>query len=134
MVVAARQGSEKPMKIEQSKVKGRSEDPRTSGRTHSAPGWPNLHRAGPGGGKTQKKRSQRAGLSPLCVGFPSHLEDVLSCYFLNKTELQQGAVTPICLRALTVCSQSKSYNRVCPRAVTRRGLQCSLNVPFKSSL
>ena len=24
---------------------------RTSGRTSSAPGWPGLHRAGPGGGK-----------------------------------------------------------------------------------
>ena len=24
---------------------------RTSGRTNSTPGWPNLHRAGPGGGK-----------------------------------------------------------------------------------
>lgn len=33
MVVAARQGSEKPVKIEQKQVKGRSEDPRTSEQT-----------------------------------------------------------------------------------------------------
>ena len=43
MAVAKRQGREKPMKIEQRKVKGRSkEGPRTrvktSGRTNSSPG------------------------------------------------------------------------------------------------
>ena len=47
-----------------------------------------------GEGKTYKKRSQRAlsrssllFSSRLWVGMPSHLEDVFSCYFLNKTEL-----------------------------------------------
>ena len=51
MVVAKRQGREKPTKIEQRKVKERSEDRvRTSGRT-ALLAKPNLHRAGPEGRK-----------------------------------------------------------------------------------
>ena len=66
---------------------------RTSGRTNT-PGWPNLHRAGPGGGETCKKRSQRARDWPLTctcsfslsllfawIGVPSCLEDVFSFIF-----------------------------------------------------
>ena len=76
MAVPKGQGRETPAKIEQSKVKGRSEDPvRTSGRTALLP-KPNLHRAGPGEEKTYKKRTQRAlslslprrmGRSSLCI-------------------------------------------------------------------
>ena len=52
MAVAKRQEREKPPKIEKRKVKGSLRTGvRTSGRTNSTPGWPNLHRAGPGGGK-----------------------------------------------------------------------------------
>jgi len=50
---------------------------RTSGKTNSPPGFPNLHRAGSGGGeKTYKKRSQiepGCGLlfSSLLLGWPA---------------------------------------------------------------
>ena len=50
--------------------------------------------------KPYKKRSQRAVpffSSHLRVGMPSRLKDVFSCYFLNKIELQHGAVTLIVL-------------------------------------
>ena len=83
MAVAKRQGREKPTKIEQRKVKGRSEDLRTGMRTSGRTALltkPNLHRAGPGGRKKHKKGSQRAlslslslslscalGRSSLCV-------------------------------------------------------------------
>ena len=96
MAVAKRQGREKPAKIEQRKVKGRSED--RTGRT-AVLAKPNLHRAGPGGRKkTYKKRSQRAlslsllhavalFSSHLWIDVPSRLEDGFSCYYLNKIEL-----------------------------------------------
>ena len=100
MAVAKRQGREKPTKIEQRKVKGRSEDLRTGMRTSGRTALltkPNLHRAGPGGRKKHKKRSQRAlalslpsaGVlfsSCLWIDMPSHLEDGFSCYLLNKIE------------------------------------------------
>ena len=50
MAVAKRPGKEKPVKIEQRKVRVR-----TSGKTNSAPGWPNLHRTGPGREKHIKR-------------------------------------------------------------------------------
>ena len=64
MAVAKRQGREKPTKIEQRKVKGRSKDGprtgvRTSGRTALLP-KPNLHRAGPGGRKKHIKGGAKA--------------------------------------------------------------------------
>ena len=55
---------------------------RTSGKTNSTPGYPNLQRAGPaGGGKTYKKRNQNwagelSSLRVFWVGMPSHPEDV----------------------------------------------------------
>ena len=53
MAVAKRQGREKPTKIEQRKVKGRSRTRvRTSGR-RALLTKPNLHGAGPGGRKKQ---------------------------------------------------------------------------------
>ena len=101
MVVAKRQGREKPMKTEQRKVKGRSKDRREDLRQNKQHSWlaqftqrrpreESSHSAGPGRRSEHKKRSQGAGaLSPLRlrVGMPSRLEDVFSCYFLNKTEL-----------------------------------------------
>ena len=97
MAVAKRQGREKPAKIEQRKVKGRSED--RTGRT-AVLAKPNLHRAGPGGRKKHIKRGAKGpGLSlslsrvlgcsssRLWVDMPSHLEDRFSCYYLNKIEL-----------------------------------------------
>ena len=105
MAVAKRQGREKPTKIEQRKVKGRSEDLRTGMRTSGRTALltkPNLHRAGPvGRKKTYKKRSQRAlslSLSPtphpealfsscLWIDVPSRLKDGFSCYLLTKIEL-----------------------------------------------
>ena len=85
---------------------------RTSGRTALLP-KPNLHRTGPWGEKkTYKKRSQRVLLSfsptrwvlfslHYQIDMPSRLEDGVSCYYLNKIELQHGAITLICLRAIT---------------------------------
>ena len=68
MAVAKRQGREKPAKIEQRKVPGLRTGVRTSGRTALLT-KPNLHRAGPGGRKKHKKRSQMAlSLSLLCAG------------------------------------------------------------------
>ena len=59
MEVAKRQGREKPMKIEQRKVKGRSRTRvRTSGRTALLV-KPNLHKAGPGGRKKHIKRGAK---------------------------------------------------------------------------
>ena len=47
MVVAKRQGKEKPVKNRTKE--GPRTGVRTSGRTYSTPGQPNLQRAGPGG-------------------------------------------------------------------------------------
>ena len=84
---------------------------RTSGKTNNTPGWPNLHRTGPGrdkhikrGAKTSCLSLPRAGAlfsSCLRIDMPSCLKDRFSCYFLNKIELQHWAVTLICLRAIT---------------------------------
>ena len=92
MAVAKRQGREKPTKIEQRKVQGPRTGVRTSGRT-AVMTKPNLHRAGPGGRKKHKKRSQRAlslslslslscalGRSSLCV-FGSTCPHVLKMDF-----------------------------------------------------
>ena len=108
---------------------------RTSGRTNSTPGWPNLHGAGPGWGWGQyKKRSQSVlplSLPPivlfsscLWVGVPSPLEAGFTYYYLIKIELQHGAATLICLRAITrsvwdLRAITRSVQD--PRAVTRRG-------------
>ena len=98
MAVAKRQGREKPTKIEQRKVKERSEDRvRTSGRT-ALLAKPNLHRAGPEGRKKNIKRGAKGlSFSPphagmffslsLWVDILSRLEDGFSCYYLNKIEL-----------------------------------------------
>ena len=103
MAVAKRQGWEKPTKIEQRKVQGRSEDRvRTSGRTAFLT-KPNLHRAGPGGRQKHIKEEPKRSLSlsparpPPCAGVlfslllwihvPSCLKDRFSCYLLNKIEL-----------------------------------------------
>ena len=95
MAVAKRQGREKPTKIK--------EDPRTgvrtSGKTNNTPGWPNLHRTGPGRDKHIKRGAKAPSLSlspprvgalfSLClwIDVPSRLEDGFSCYLLNKIEL-----------------------------------------------
>ena len=62
-----------------------------------------------------------SSLRVFWVGTPSRLEDVFSFYFLNKTELEHGAVTLICPRPESynmVCPRAESYNTVCLRAVT----------------
>ena len=51
MVMAKRQGREKPVKIEQRKVKGRSEDQSEDFRQNALLAKPYLHRTGPGGRK-----------------------------------------------------------------------------------
>ena len=94
MAVAKRQGREKPAKIDQRKVRT---GVRTSGKTHNTPGWPSLHRTGPGrdkhinrGAKASSLFLLRAGAlfsSCLWIDVPSRLEDGFSCYLLNKIEL-----------------------------------------------
>ena len=95
MAVATRQGREKPAKMKQKKVQG---GVRTSGKTNNTPGWPNLHRTGPGGDKhiNRGARASSLSLSLLCAGalfsclwidVSSPLEDGFSCYLLNKIEL-----------------------------------------------
>ena len=56
MAVAKRQRREKPAKIQQKKVQGPRTGVRTSGKTNNTPGWPNLHRTGPGRDKHKKRR------------------------------------------------------------------------------
>ena len=74
MVVAKRQRKENaPQNGTKVNVRTRV---RISGETNSPPGWPNLHKAGPGGGekkkKTYKKRSQDLA-SPLGSARPHAL-------------------------------------------------------------
>ena len=69
---------------------------RTSGKTNNTPGWPNLHKTGPG---TEKHIREAKALfllslagacdgalfsSRLWINVPSCLEDGFSCYYLNK--------------------------------------------------
>ena len=78
MVVAKRQGREKPIKIEQGRSKeGPRTGVRTSGGTNSTPGWPSSHSAGPGrrvhtaqaqgGGQNTKRGAKGPELSLLFV-------------------------------------------------------------------
>ena len=70
---------------------------RTSGKTNSTPGWPNLHRTGPGRGKHIKRGAKALSLSLpragalfslyLWVDMPSCLKDGFIYYYLNKIEL-----------------------------------------------
>ena len=99
MAVAKRQGRENPKKIKQRKVRGLEWGPQVEQTALLAS--PIYIGQAQGEEETYKKRSQRAvGLSPartrtlslsslriFWVGMPSHLEDVFSFYFLNKTEL-----------------------------------------------
>ena len=117
MAVAKRQRSEKPTKTEQREVPRIGM--RTTGRTSRTPGQPDLHRAGPGGGEKNIRRGAKGQVS-LCLSlscslslslsfFSSHLLDrhaltprgCIFLYFLNKTELEQGALHLICPRAVT---------------------------------
>ena len=122
MVVAKIQGTEKPAKIEQRKVQG----PEWGRQVEQKAVLASLIYIGQtweGRKKHIKRGIKRQGvslpclhalsvslspslslsLSSLCVfwfGMPSHLEDVFSLYFLNKTELLHRAVTLICPRAI----------------------------------
>ena len=70
---------------------------RTSGKTNNTPGWPNLHRTGPGREKHIKRGAKASSLSlsrmlgrsslHVWIDVPSCLEDGFSCYLLNKIEL-----------------------------------------------
>ena len=72
---------------------------RTSGKTNTTPGWPNLCGTGPGEKKKAQKEEPKPALylclpgtgalfsSRLWIDLPSQLEDGFSCYLLNKIEL-----------------------------------------------
>ena len=113
MAVAKRQGREKPVKIEQRKVRGLEWEPRVEQTALLAS---RIYIGQAQGEEKHIKREAKGlslSLSPtrwrapslfssrLWVGMPSHLEDGFSCYFLNKIELWHRAVTLICLRAIT---------------------------------
>ena len=99
MAVAKGQRREKPVKIEQKKVRRLKTGVRTSGKTNNTPGWPNLHRTGPGRDKHIKRGAKASFLSllpphagvlfssRLWIHVPSCLRDGFSCYLLNKIEL-----------------------------------------------
>ena len=65
MAVATRQGREKPTKIKQENET--KEGPRTGVRTliktNNTPGWPNLHRTGPGRDKHINRGAKASSLS-----------------------------------------------------------------------
>ena len=97
MAVAKRQGRGKARKNRTKE--GLRTGMRTSGKTNNTPGWPNLHRTGPGRDKHIKRdtKASALSLSPPCSGVlfslylwidvPSCLEDGFSCYLLNKIQL-----------------------------------------------
>ena len=68
LVVAARQGREKPEKI--TTKEGPRTGLRTSGKTDNTPAWPNLHRTGPGGEKhiNRGAKARSLALSPARWG------------------------------------------------------------------
>ena len=68
MAVATRQGREKPAKMKQKKVRGPGV--RTSGKTNTTPGWPDLHTTGPGRDKQIKREAKASSpsLSPARWG------------------------------------------------------------------
>ena len=86
MVVAKRQRRKKATKNRTKE--GLRTVVRTSGKTNSPPGQPNLHRAGPGGGRKKHiKRGAKIGLGGLSslrvfwVGIPLCLKDVFCFTF-----------------------------------------------------
>ena len=98
MAVAKRQGKENPMKIKQRKVRGLEWGPQVEQRALLAS---SIYKGRPRGRKKHIKRGAKglwvsllrtralslSSLRIFWVGMPSHLEDVFSFYFLNKTEL-----------------------------------------------
>ena len=101
MGAAKRQGREKFTKIEQRKVKGRSEDWSEDLRWNKQhPRLARFPQGRPGEEENIQKEERRAGAlsctlahsptrfpSCLWVGMPSRLKDGFSCSFLNKIEL-----------------------------------------------
>ena len=91
MAVAKRQRRENRTK------EGQRTGVRTSGKTKNTPGWPSLHRTGPGREKHIKRGAKASSLSlsrmlgrsslHVWIDVPSCLEDGFSCYLLNKIEL-----------------------------------------------
>ena len=113
MAVAKRQRRENRTK------EGRRTGVRTSGKINNTPGWPNLHRTGPGREKHIKRGAKASSLSPawghsslrVWIDVPSCLEDGFSCYLLNKIELYN---TDLSKSYHMVLSRPESYNTVYP--------------------
>ena len=92
MAVAKRQGREKPEKIEQRKVKGRSEDQSENFRQNKEHSWLSPICIGQAQveEKTYKRKSQNAfsrTLSPTCAHALSFFLSLILLLFLNKIEL-----------------------------------------------
>ena len=80
MAVAKRQGREKPTKTEE----GPRARVRTSGKTNNTPGWPNLHRTGPGREKHRNRGAKASLLSPALWG--ALLVSRLTCPHASKMD------------------------------------------------
>ena len=103
---------------------------RTSGKTNT-PGWPNLHRTGPGRDKHIKRGPKARSLclclclspphtgalfsSCLWINVPSCFEDGFSCYLLNKRAVTLSCNTDLSKSYNMVNSRPESYNTVYPR-------------------
>ena len=120
MVVAKRQGREKPVKLEQRKVPGQEWGPQVEQTALLAgPIYIGQFR----GRKKHIKRGAKGPELPLslpCSLFSSHPlgrhalmpRGCIFLYFLNKTELSHEAVTLVCLRAVTL-AQWRAITLIC---------------------
>ena len=87
MAVAKRQRREKPAKIQQKKVQGQRTGVRTSGKTNNTPGWPNLHRTGPGREKHINRGAKASSLSlSRALGCSSPCVFGLTCPHASKMD------------------------------------------------
>ena len=81
MAVAKRQRRENRTK------EGQRTGVRTSGKTNNTPGWPNLHRTGPGREKHIKRGAKASSLSlPHALGRSSPRVFGLTCHHASKMD------------------------------------------------
>ena len=110
MAVAKRRGRQKPAKIEQRKVKGRSEDQSEDFR----------------------KNKQYSRLSPICIG-QAQVEE--KTYKRRSQSAFSGTLAPACMRmrALSLSLSLALSRSLCSLALSL-SLSFSLSLPFSRSL
>ena len=105
---------------------------RTSGKTNNTPGWPSLHKTGPG---REKHINRRAKASLLSCALGCSSPRVFRSTYPHASKMDFPAIFEIKLSCNTdlsksyniVYSRPESYNTVYPRPEscdTSRGLQC----------